>query len=136
MAYQYTLLRYVPDLVKGEVVNLAVVLLDEQGHYREARTAGEKEWRRLKWLHPAADLPLLRELLGQFAEAATWEHRAALDEMSASIRITPAKGIVGRDVDGLFERHVAAPPQAVRESDSTRVQLRRRVDLALPAAGL
>ena len=70
MAYQYTLLRYVPDLVKGEFVNLAVVLLDEQGRYREARTAGEKEWRRLKWLHPAADLTMLRELLGQFAEPA------------------------------------------------------------------
>jgi len=37
MANQYTILRYVPDLVKGEFVNLAVVLLDERGRYREAR---------------------------------------------------------------------------------------------------
>lgn len=136
MAYQYTLLRYVPDLVKGEFVNLAVVLLDEQGRYRKARAAGEKEWRRLKWLHPAADLAMLRELLGQFAEPATWEYPSLLEEMSTSIRVTPPKGILDQDIDGLFERHVAAPPQVVRESDSTRVQLRRRVDQALRVAGL
>ena len=113
MANQYTLLRYVPDLVKGEFVNLAVVLLDEHGGYREARTAGEKEWRRLKWLHPAADLPMLRELLGQFAEPATWEHRGALEEMSTSIRLTPPKGILDLDVEALFERHVAADRKSV-----------------------
>lgn len=136
MANQYTLLRYVPDLVKGEFVNLAVVLFDEQGRFREARAAGEKELHRLRYLHPAADLDLLRATLQQLAQPDAWADSGLLEEMSTSFLLTSRKGLMDQDVDGLFQRHIAAPPQVARDTDNTRVVLRRRVETSLKVAGV
>ncbi|SRR5579883_252972 len=55
--------RYVPDLVKGESVNIALI-------FREERESGPprisvrmtRDWRRLRCLDPAIDLEMLQEL--------------------------------------------------------------------------
>ncbi|MCX6615626.1 MAG: DUF3037 domain-containing protein, partial [Acidobacteria bacterium] len=39
--FQFRLLRYVPDPVKGEFVNIGVALLDDFGRCRQARMAVE-----------------------------------------------------------------------------------------------
>lgn len=54
----FFLLRYVPDVVKGEFVNLGVVLLEEgENGFTDLRFL--RDWRRLRGLDPEADIELL-----------------------------------------------------------------------------
>ena len=132
MNCKFTLLRYVPDIVKGEFMNLGVALLDENGGFLDARMAGEGEMRRLRCLHPNADLDLIRELESGLAEQMPW---ASLDklrqEFSTSLTITDPKVCITEDwreeMAALFGRYVAAPPRTGRETDNPRVQLRQRL---------
>lgn len=54
----FFLLRYVPDVVKGEFVNLGVVLLEDGDNgFTDVRFL--RDWRRLRGLDPEADIELL-----------------------------------------------------------------------------
>jgi len=54
----FFLLRYVPDVVKGEFVNLGVVLLEEGDNgFTDVRFL--RDWRRVRGLDPEADIELL-----------------------------------------------------------------------------
>src|SRR6204780_4733513 len=55
---EFFLLRYVPDAVKGEFVNVGVVLL-EQGDDGFTGVRFTKDWRRVHCLDPDADIDLL-----------------------------------------------------------------------------
>lgn len=55
---EFFLLRYVPDVVKGECVNIGVVLLEESGNgFTGVRFA--RDWRRVRRLDPEVDIELL-----------------------------------------------------------------------------
>src|SRR5271165_7640177 len=54
----FFLLRYVPDVVKGEFVNLGVVLLEE-GDSGFTGVRFIRDWRRVRGLDPEADIELL-----------------------------------------------------------------------------
>ncbi len=55
---EFFLLRYVPDVVKGEFVNLGVVLLEEGDNgFTDVRFI--HDWRRVRGLDPEADIELL-----------------------------------------------------------------------------
>jgi len=55
---EFFLLRYVPDVVKGEFVNLGVVLLEEgENGFTDVRFL--RDWRRVRGLDPEADIDLL-----------------------------------------------------------------------------
>ena len=55
---EFFLLRYVPDVVKGEFVNLGVVLLEEgPDGFTDVRFL--RDWRRVRGLDPEADIVLL-----------------------------------------------------------------------------
>ncbi len=55
---EFFLLRYVPDVVKGEFVNLGVVLLEEgENGFTDVRFL--RDWRRVRGLDPEADVELL-----------------------------------------------------------------------------
>jgi hypothetical protein len=61
---EFYLLRYVPDAVKAEFVNIGVLLV-EQGAGEEGRFAGLRftsDWQRVRCLDPAADLEMLEAL--------------------------------------------------------------------------
>jgi hypothetical protein len=54
----FFLIRYVPDVVKGEFVNLGVVLLEEgDSGFTDLRFL--RDWRRVRGLDPEADIELL-----------------------------------------------------------------------------
>ena len=54
----FFLLRYVPDVVKGEFVNIGVVLLEEgEDGFTDVRFI--RDWRRVRGLDPEADVELL-----------------------------------------------------------------------------
>ena len=54
----FFLLRYVPNVVKGEFVNIAVVLLEEgENGFTDVRFL--RDWRRVRGVNPDADIELL-----------------------------------------------------------------------------
>lgn len=60
---EFFLLRYVPDVVKGEFVNIGVVMLEpEMNGSGFADVRFTKDWRRVLCLDPEADVEVLRAL--------------------------------------------------------------------------
>src|ERR1035437_7287908 len=54
----FFLLRYVPDVVKQEFVNVGVVMLEEgEGGFTDVRFT--RDWRRVRCLEPEVDIELL-----------------------------------------------------------------------------
>lgn len=122
-AYRFQLLRYVPDAVKDEFINIGVMLLDDEGRCIGTRMGGEDDLRRVRCLHPAADLELIRSWQAQIqAEMEQHpEHAPAwletLDETaSLSLRALGPKGCEAQDasaaLQALYESFIASPPRA------------------------
>lgn len=122
----YRVLRYAPNLVRDEWVNIGVLLFDPQSGERRLRLLEETaEFNRVRRLHPQADEALLRALrddledrFEQFsrfplaeavlggAVAARWQQLLAKwdDTLSNAIQLAPQKGLSGGDLDAEMER--------------------------------
>src|SRR5713226_6917138 len=95
----YHVLRYTPNLVRDEWVNIGVLIHDPRTGRARARLIEEQgEFSRVHKLHPTADLNLLRALQADF-EAQFEEHRenvpgwiTRLDEtLSNALQLSPQK---------------------------------------------
>ena len=64
---EFSLIRYVPDVVKGEFANIGVVLR-EAGGEAPARVRFTRDWSRVRCLDPDADTELLESLESEIAE--------------------------------------------------------------------
>ena len=137
-ALAYHVLRYVPNLVRDEWVNIGVLVFNpETGERRLRLIEDPEEYNRVRRLHPSADEPLLRALRDELerrldsksvdkssdAPAASpipW--RAVLnkweDTLSNVLQIAPQKGVLADDLDAELERiyseQVAVPRRRVR----------------------
>jgi hypothetical protein len=147
----YRILRYTPNLVRDEWVNIGVLVYDPRTGDRRLRLIEEQEeYARVRRLHPAADEPLLRALrddLESRFEAAlpgngngSGKARAngsGLDELlhkwdetlSNALQLAPQKGVISDDLDAEVERlyadHVAVPRAAARVgAPGSRAQMR------------
>lgn len=109
---EFYLLRYVPDAVKDEFVNLGVVLLEtgEGGDvFTDVRFT--RDWRRVRCLDPEADVELLESFEGEMRRmlqsraAEVINYRAPMsrrewllklleDGLSNTLQITPAKAVL------------------------------------------
>ena len=91
---EFFLLRYVPDAVKDEFVNIGVVLLDrgEPGGFAGAHFA--RDWQRVRCLDPDADVAMLEalesEVRNRLASTSDREEllRAMSESFSASIQVS------------------------------------------------
>ena len=126
-ACAYRILRYTPNLVRDEWVNIGVLLYDPQTGERRLRMIEEQEeYSRVRRLHPQADEVLLRalreELEDRFQSAAAnagkghagnWQQLLAKwdDTLSNALQLAPQKGVFAADLDAELERlyadHVA-----------------------------
>ncbi len=65
--FRYRILRYVPNLIRDEWVNIGVLLENDKGSRRAIKLVEEdSEFARLRRLNPAMDDSLLRGLAGVF----------------------------------------------------------------------
>jgi Protein of unknown function (DUF3037) len=132
----YRVLRYTPNLVRDEWVNIGVLVFDPQSGERRMRLIEEpEEYARVRRLHPRADEELLRalrdDLENRFATAAqlfngnaaerSRSEQASTDWMkllgkwdetlSNALQLAPQKGVHADDLDAETERlyadHVA-----------------------------
>ena len=129
-ACAYRILRYTPNLVRDEWVNIGVLVFDPQSGERRLRLIEEQEeYTRVRRLHPEADEGLLRtlrdDLEDRLESAGRGEGRgpnsgasngSALEELlrkwdetlSNALQLAPQKGIISGDLDAALERAFSA----------------------------
>ncbi len=137
---EYRILRYAPNLVRDEWVNIGVLLEEVDGFRREARLIQEPgELARIRRLHPNADEALLRSLPAEF-EARLGEPsdqvRTYLEKLgqtlSNTLQFSLQTAVLAEDFDAemdrLYRDHVAPPPR-MRGGivESTRAWIRERL---------
>src|SRR5580658_2131391 len=121
----YRILRYTPNLVRDEWVNIGVLVYDPHSGERRLRLIEEQEeYTRVRRLHPAADESLLRALrddLENRFDSTRSTNGSALQELlrkwddtlSNALQLAPQKGVISSDLDAELERlygdHVALP---------------------------
>ena len=149
-AYAYRILRYTPNLVRDEWVNIGVVIHDPTGKEFRVRLVEElNEFARIRRLHPSADEHLLRALQADF-EAQLAAHQdglsgyiAQLDQtLSNVLQLSPQRGVLAEDldaeVDRLYRDHVEPPRYrgAAAEAANTSTGIRTRITQVFRSAGI
>lgn len=124
----YHILRYVPNLVRDEWVNIGVLVFNpETGERRLRLIEDQVEYNRVRRLHPSVDEALLRALRDDLQDRldpeADYGMGISLESLlkkcdqtlSNALQIAPQKGILADDLDAELERlysdHVAVPPR-------------------------
>ena len=117
----YRILRYTPNLVRDEWVNIGVLLYHPaSGRLRVRLLEDEAQLARIRRLHPRADLGLLRALQADIesqsaaAEGGEAAYLAKLeDTLSNVLQLSPQKGLLTAEVelelDRLYRDHIELP---------------------------
>ena len=149
-AFTYRILRYTPNLVRDEWVNIGIVIHDPAGKGFRVRLVEElNEFARIRRLHPTADENLLRALRADFEEQIE-AHRddlsgyvAQLDQtLSNILQLSPQRGVLAEDldaeVDRLYRDHVEPPRYrgAAAEAANTPTGIRTRINQVFRSAGI
>jgi hypothetical protein len=119
--FAYHVVRYAPNLIRDEWVNIGVVAFDPaEPRFRVRLIEDESDFSRLRRLHPASDEAALRGLSSLF-ESTLSDHRGELSlwttkleqMLSNTVQFSPRKGLLAADLDAemdrLFHDQVAAP---------------------------
>jgi hypothetical protein len=145
----YHVVRYTPNLVRDEWVNIGILIFDPASGRLLRRLLEEPaDFARVRRLHPAADEELLRRLSDDFASpsAAAGDNPqgyiARLEEtLSNAVQLSPQKGLLAEDLDAeldrLYRDHVEAPRQGRSAEDvSTRNGIRARANQVFHGTGI
>lgn len=147
---RYRVLRYTPNLVRDEWVNIGVLLEEVPAPQGSGSPAGPRramrlieepsEIARVRRLHPGADETLLRALPAEFdarfgapeAEVAVYLEKLG-QTLSNVLQFSPQKALLAEDFDAeldrLFRDHVAPPPSARGGIvENTRAWIRARLN--------
>ena len=136
---QYFLVRYVPDVVKQEFINIGLFLFCRAEQFLDCLFSDD--FRRITRFHAQADTQFLKELQPHFEQQIA-QHEEDLEgyirEMQQSysnlIQLSPARSCLTADLSAqlqdLFERHVGAPLTGPTKQD-TRMRIKQRMTEAL-----
>ena len=117
----YHVVRYQPNLIRDEWVNIGVLLLDPAtGRVRQRWLEEPADLARLRRMHPAADEELLLRLPAEFYRqfaGRELDSAAILEKfdqtLSNAVQLSPRKGLLARDPDAELDR-IFPPPQGPR----------------------
>jgi hypothetical protein len=146
----YHVVRYQPNLIRDEWVNIGVLLFLPAEGPAEGPATGRVRHRwldepadlvRLRRLHPAVDEELLLRLPAEF------EHQFAGREMEAgailekfeetlsnAVQLAPRKGLLSRDPDAELDRLFREQVEPLRETRRGAAEIRTRSDVRARAA--
>jgi Protein of unknown function (DUF3037) len=103
---EFFLIRYVPDAVKNEFVNIGV-LLREAGRPESALVHFTKDWRRVRCIDPNADTEMLEaleiEMRHRLLEAEQPVMKTIRDSFSNLLQMTPAKACLAESMPAEME---------------------------------
>ncbi len=122
----YHILRYVPDLVRDEWVNIGVLVFNPRTGERRLRLIEDQvEYNRVRRLHPTVDETVLRALRDDLEDRLDPQTddgpaislqkilKKCDETLSNTLQIAPQKGVLADDLDAELERlysdHVAVP---------------------------
>lgn len=113
MQCEFSLIRYVPDVVKGEFANIGVVLR-EAGREGTAKVRFTRDWSRVRCMDPDADVELLESLETEIArrlEAGVDVRVNAKpmletleDSLSNSVQLTEMRGTLAESLTAEMEQ--------------------------------
>jgi len=144
---EFFLLRYVPDAVKDEFVNVGLVMLEPGGDgegFADVRFT--RDWRRVRCLDPQADVEMLealeRDIRSQLREARDREVllRKLDDSFSNLIQVSPTKGCLAeepaKEMETIARLYFEAPKGAARLERSERQRILKGMRGAFEQAGV
>lgn len=145
----YHVVRYTPNLVRDEWINIGVLLFDPASGRVVRRLVDEPaELARVRRMHPGADEALLRRLPeefdAQFASNGAGAETALTrlqQTLSNAVQLSPQKGLLAEDMDAeldrLYRDHVE-PPRYTRtfEDLASRNAIRTRANQTFRTAGI
>jgi len=144
----YQVIRYIPNLLRDEWVNIGVVLFDRAGGQVLRRLLEETDFDRLRRRYPQADGNLLRRLPEEFevqfagANGQSLEQLARLSQtLSNAVQLSPQTGLLTEDLDAELDRlyhDQVEPLRGGRRSEelSTHNDIRTRVNQVFRSAGI
>jgi hypothetical protein len=139
---RYRVLRYTPNLVRDEWINIGVMLEDGERRLLHTRIIEEPgEFARVRRLHPHADQDWLRGLQRDWGAQFSGPGIApatVLDKLENSLsnllQFSPPRAVLAEDFDAeldrLYRDHVAPPPRAAGHAGlfaNTRAWIRARL---------
>jgi hypothetical protein len=131
---EFFLLRYVPDAVKDEFVNIGLVMVEagaNGGGFADVRFT--RDWRRVRCLDPQADVEMLaaleREIRGQLATSHDREVllRRLEDSFSNVIQISATTGCLAEDPVAEIEAMASMYLEAAKVGGKREVSGRQRI---------
>jgi hypothetical protein len=137
---EFQLLRYVPDTVRNEYVQIGVILREHgDGAQAHVDVRFTRDWRRVRCLDPHADTALLEamesELRRRFLEEPEGKLKRLLDEsLSLNVQMTEPKAYLAESLpagmEELMRLYVDPPPRerAPRVSGRAAIQARMRTE--------
>lgn len=149
MPCAYQVVRYMPNVIRDEWVNIGVVLFDtESGRVLRRLMEEPGDFARVRRLHPQADENLLRRLPEEFEALLAGGNGSGLKELerlsqtlSNAVQFGPQKGLLAEDLDAeldrLYHDHVEPPRYDRRSEDlSTRNAIRTRANQVFRSTGI
>jgi hypothetical protein len=141
---RFFLLRYVPDAVKNEFINIGLVLLPESG---EPELRFTRDWDRVRCLDPQADSEILEALeddLRQQLRSGNADRDAVLrrmqDSFSNALQPTPLQACLAespaKEADILAKMYLERQRARVQREVSNRQAIRNRMQQAFESAGV
>jgi Protein of unknown function (DUF3037) len=133
----YHVVRYQPNLIRDEWVNIGVLLLDPStGRVRQRWLDEPADFARLRRLHPAADEELLLRLPAEFDRqfaGRELDSEAILEKfdqtLSNAVQLAPRKGLLARDPDAELDRIFQEQVEPLREARRGATEIRTRSDV-------
>lgn len=140
----FFLVRYVPDIVRGEGLNIGMFLYSPQEEYLDCLFTDD--FRRVRSFHPQADLDLLRDLPQHFEDEIRRREDQLEDfvlEMQESysnlVQVTSPRTCLAADpqseLQNLFSRYVGTR-EAAALAQNTRMRIKQRLTDALRRHGV
>jgi len=144
---EFFLLRYVPDAVKDEFVNIGLVMLEPGANgegFADVRLT--RDWRRVRCLDPQADIEMLealeRDIRLQLVD--THDREALLrklqDSLSNVIQLSSTKACLAeapvQEIEALARLYMGAPKQPAVRVASERQNILSKIREAFEQAGV
>jgi hypothetical protein len=141
---EFYLLRYVPDAVKDEFVNIGVVMVEADAGFADVRLT--RDWRRVRCLDPGVDVEMLeaveREIRARLGDV---QDRDALmsklqDSLSNVIQLSTAKGCLTddpkRELEDIASMYLETKRAGEKREAGVRQQIYGQMRSAFEQAGV
>ncbi len=145
---EFSLIRYVPDVVKGEFVNIGVLLREAGADKLETRIKFTRDWSRVRCMDADADTGLLEALEGEIGQrlrtrTSARDPKSVMevleDSLSNSVQMTEPRATLAENMTAGMEelmRLYVEPLRVVRlRKQSSRAQIQTSMRNEFERAG-